>query len=66
MPSSGIISYQVDGKQYVAVVVGMNNLHIGALAGDLMRRPQGGAPGSAPSTRPAPPKGGAAIWVFAL
>ncbi|HUP24565.1 MAG TPA: PQQ-binding-like beta-propeller repeat protein [Thermoanaerobaculia bacterium] len=64
MPSSGLISYQVDGRQYVAVVVGMSNLHIGALQSDQMRqRASHPEQGSLP---PAPAKGGAAIWVFAL
>ena len=69
MPSSSVVTYQVEGKQYVAVVVGFSNFHIQALQADLMRGSsgggaEGGAP--APAASPAPPKGGAAIWVFAL
>jgi alcohol dehydrogenase (cytochrome c)/methanol dehydrogenase (cytochrome c) subunit 1 len=64
MPNSGLVTYQVDGKQYVAVVVGMTNFHIGALLADQMRsgsraESEGGSP-------PTPARGGAAIWVFAL
>jgi alcohol dehydrogenase (cytochrome c) len=60
LPSSGVVSYEVDGRQYVAVVVGMNNLHLGAMLSDMLRR------GSGDETAEAPPRGGAAIWVFAL
>ena len=31
-PSSSVITYKVDGKQYVAVIAGMNNFHIDGLA----------------------------------
>ena len=73
-PSSSVVTYQVDGKQYVAVVVGFSNFHIQALQGDLMSREGEGAEGAttaaaaspARAESPAPPKGGAAIWVFAL
>jgi glucose dehydrogenase len=58
-PSSGLITYQVDEKQYVAVVVGMRNFHIDALSGALGAL----APGGRTSTAL---KGGAAIWVFGL
>src|SRR6185295_15993970 len=59
-PSSSVITYTVAGKQYVAVVVGMNNNHIG----DMSRRYQAfrktiGKPIEAP-------KGAPAIQVFAL
>ncbi len=59
-PSSSLITYSVGGKQYLAVVVGMTNFHIGALTGSLASL---GAEGSAGGSAP---KGGAAIWVFAL
>ncbi|MDP3739294.1 MAG: PQQ-binding-like beta-propeller repeat protein [Hyphomonadaceae bacterium] len=59
-PSSSVITYSVGQTQYVAVVVGMNNNHIG----DQSRRYQAfrrarGAPAEAP-------KGGPAVVVFAL
>jgi alcohol dehydrogenase (cytochrome c) len=60
-PSSGLITYSVDGTQYVAVVVGFKNFHIGALQGTLFQ--EANTSGEAP---PKTPSGGAAIWVFAL
>jgi hypothetical protein len=60
-PSSGLITYRVDGRQYVAVVLGMTNYHIAGLEGHR----QTGA-GSEARAQDAAPKGGAAIWVFAL
>jgi alcohol dehydrogenase (cytochrome c) len=59
-PSSSVITYKVKDKQYVAVVLGLRNFHIDALDGVLqgftdVEVPKGDAP-----------KGGAAIWVYAL
>ncbi|MEE2778302.1 MAG: PQQ-binding-like beta-propeller repeat protein [Acidobacteriota bacterium] len=59
-PSSSVITYSVDGTQYVAIVAGVNNFHIGALAGTLGSLLGGGGESDGP------PKGGAAIWVFSL
>ncbi len=57
-PSSSLITYEVDDKQYVAVVVGMTNNHVR----DITRFYRGwsgteGEPGD---------QAGAALWVFAL
>lgn len=61
LPTSSVITYSVNGKQYVAVTVGMSNLHIGGISGQLQAfRAKSGLP--ADKT----PKGGAAIWAFAL
>ncbi|MEK7793388.1 MAG: PQQ-binding-like beta-propeller repeat protein [Candidatus Hydrogenedentota bacterium] len=60
-PSSSLITYSVGDKQYVAVVAGMNNLHVDGLKSlysDFSTKT--GAP------REASPEGGAAIWTFAL
>ena len=61
LPSSSLITYRAGGTQYVAVVVGMDNLHLRALMGSLSI---GGQPTNAP-TEP-PERGGAAIWAFSL
>ncbi len=60
-PSSSLVTYRVGGRQYVAVVVGMGNFHIAGLTGAL-----GGFGSGADAPRLGSPKGGAAIWVFAL
>lgn len=60
-PSSGVITYEVDGTQYIAVIVGMKNFHIGALSGALLQRDIE----AAEQARPAP-TGAAGIWVFSL
>jgi outer membrane protein assembly factor BamB len=60
LPSSNLMTYGVNGKQYVAVVVGVGNLHIQGLTGALnfstklefLWKPSA--------------KGGAAVWVFGL
>ena len=61
VPSSNIVSYAVDGKQYVSVVVGHTNYHVNGwsrvyhkFAEELEMPVNDG------------PKGGAAIWVFSL
>ena len=60
-PSSSLVTYRVEDRQYVAVVVGMRNFHIDALSGALAAL----SPGTdAPANDS--PKGGAAIWVFGL
>lgn len=62
LPSSGLVTYKVGDRQYVAVVVGMDNFHIAALSGGALQ-----ASSSDPDAqRSDPPGGGAAIWVFAL
>jgi alcohol dehydrogenase (cytochrome c) len=60
LPSSGLVTYKIKDKQYLAVVVGLHNFHIDALTGTL----QGFTDVEAPPN--ASPKGGAAIWVFGL
>ncbi|HVS63049.1 MAG TPA: PQQ-binding-like beta-propeller repeat protein [Thermoanaerobaculia bacterium] len=60
-PSSGVITYKVDGRQYVALVLGFNNFHIAALGAQVQH-----AASEAGRESASPPKGGAAIWVFAL
>jgi outer membrane protein assembly factor BamB len=59
-PSSSVITYSVGQTQYVAVVTGMGNYHIGAMSGryQQFRRDRG-----SPVT---PPTGAPAIHVFAL
>lgn len=60
-PSSGLVTYSVDDVQYVAVVVGISNLHVGALLSQYhgtafsLANPDANRRG-----------GGASIWVFAL
>lgn len=58
LPSSSVVSYEVDGTQYIAVVVGMMNNWIR----DVTRayREWSGTTGSAGD------QGGAAVWAFAL
>jgi alcohol dehydrogenase (cytochrome c) len=59
-PSSGIVTYKVENRQYVAVVVGLSNFHVGALTSvlEVEDAAVSGEEGSA--------RGGAAIWVYAL
>ena len=61
VPSSNIVSYSVDGRQYVAVVAGMSNYNVRDLNGLYNRF----APELDMPVNDAP-KGGAAVWVFAL
>ncbi len=58
LPSSGLISYSVGDTQYIAVLVGVTNLHINGL-----QNPEGGYPFG---FRRQETGGGAAIWAFAL
>jgi alcohol dehydrogenase (cytochrome c) len=60
LPSSSVVTYKIKERQYVAVVVGMDNFHVGALTGTLRGLTDVEAP---PSDSP---EGGAAIWVFGL
>jgi putative heme-binding domain-containing protein len=60
-PSTTIITYAVDGKQYVAFVVGL----IGSHVEDWERLYTRSAPGLGMPVNDSP-KGGAAIWAFAL
>jgi len=61
MPSSNITSYSIDGKQYIAVVVGLTNYYSRDWSNlyhrfaDSLGMPVNNSP-----------KGGAAIWAFAL
>lgn len=60
LPTSNLITYSVDGVQYVAVVVGFSNLHADGILdtyNDMMKES-----GKSYSPR----RGGAAIWAFAL
>lgn len=59
-PSSSIITYEVNGKQYLAVLAGIGNLHVGGMARAYA---QVAAKTEVPE---APPSGGPALWVFAL
>jgi len=61
MPNSSVITYSVDDRQYVAVVVGMSNFHINGLATTYRE-----FSADLENPRPLPPKGGAAIWAFAI
>ncbi len=59
-PSSSVITYSVGAAQYVAVVTGMGNYHIGAMAGRYQEfRKSRGLPASTPTGAPS-------IQVFAL
>jgi alcohol dehydrogenase (cytochrome c) len=59
-PSSSVITYSVGPTQYVAVVTGMGNYHIGAMSGRYQKfRTARGLPASTPTGSPA-------IQVFAL
>ena len=61
VPSSNIITYAVDGVQYLAIVVGQTGYHVNDWARmyDIFAEPEGMPVNDAP-------KGGAAIWVYAL
>lgn len=60
LPSTNVITYAVDGKQYVAVSVGIQNLHIGY----MLPTWQAFAAEHGISTETS--KGGASVWVFSL
>jgi alcohol dehydrogenase (cytochrome c) len=58
MPSSTLVSYSIDGKQYIAVVVGLVNNYVRDIASAYRQfSSTKGRPGE---------KGGASVWVFAL
>ena len=61
VPSSNLISYGVNGKQYIAVVQGFSNNHVRDLTG--LYRDTAAKNGR---TLPRVPSGGSAIRVFAL
>ena len=56
-----MITYSVDDVQYVAVVVGISNLHVGGLEG-----PYAKAIADKPELRAKARSAGAGIWVFSL
>jgi alcohol dehydrogenase (cytochrome c) len=60
LPSGSIVSYSIEKTQYIAVVVGLRNNHVGDLSRtyNAFRKKRGIAFESL--------NGGAAIWVFAL
>ena len=60
-PSSSIVSYEVDGKQYIALVVGFTNNHVRDISRsyEMVRQKQG-------DTTPPPKGNGAAIVVFSI
>ncbi len=60
LPSSSLVTYSVDGTQYVAVVVGLSNFHVR----DLARTYRAFVAGKE-EPESDPPGGGAAIWAFA-
>ena len=60
-PSSNVITYRAQGKQYVAVVVGPTNYHADGWGRNYIRYAE--QLGNPVVTSP---RGGAAIWVFAL
>ena len=61
LPSSSLVSYSIGGAQYVAVVVGLRNNHVGDLSRtyNAFRKRRG-------ATDVTTPNGGAAVWVFGL
>ena len=60
-PSSTLVTYSVDDKQYIAVVVGLTNNHIRDITSSYLKWSK-----SIDTPRDAPLKGGAAIWTFSL
>jgi alcohol dehydrogenase (cytochrome c) len=60
-PSTNLITYAVNDIQYVAVIVGINNLHVDMLAGTYAE-----FAANLDEPRGKSPKGGAAVWVFTL
>lgn len=60
-PTASLVTYSVDGRQFIAVAVGSRNFHIDGLdQGYALLR------NAAEPPIPDPPKGGAAIWAFAI
>ena len=60
-PSSSLVTYRVDDRQYIAVVVGVRNFHIDGLAQTYQEFSE-----KSDEPNKDAPKGGAAIWAFAL
>ena len=60
-PTSSIISYGVGERQFVAVLVGAGNLHVGPLMGAYQRLLQ-----KSGKKLELPPKSGTTLWVFSL
>jgi len=60
-PSSNIITYSINETQYVAVLVGVNNLHV-----DMLDRAYQEFSTKHDVPKNTAPDGGAAVWVFAL
>jgi alcohol dehydrogenase (cytochrome c) len=58
LPSGSIVTYSIGRTQYVAVVVGLRNNHVGDLSRtyNAFRKRRG--------TEVETPNGGAALWVF--
>jgi hypothetical protein len=56
MPSSGIVTYRIKDKQYLAVVVGMHNFHVDGIARSLDRLLAGDAASSASGAAAAAPR----------
>lgn len=66
LPSSSILSYSVNDKQYVAVLVGISNLHLGALSGPWAEFKADLEASGKGEPLLDNPDGGAALWVFSL
>ena len=71
LPSSSLVTYSVDGTQYLVVVVGFTNNHVRDLSRTYeefrrSREPSEGSSAEAPKVSAEPPRGGAAVWAFSL
>lgn len=60
-PSTNLITYSINDVQYLAVIVGINNLHV-----DMLARSYKEFVAGLDSAHEAAPKGGASVWVFSL
>lgn len=66
-PTAGLMTYRVDGVQYLAVMVGVANLHVGSLSrtySEITDKPESMALPTRLRTRQIPTN--AEIWAFAL
>ncbi|MEM6705364.1 MAG: PQQ-binding-like beta-propeller repeat protein [Acidobacteriota bacterium] len=61
VPSSSLITYSVGDKQYLAVLVGIKNIHVSALEGRYQKLLKDLGKADKETRR-----GGAALWVFSL